>query len=124
MSVPSQRLAEYYQKNKEMYIEQAKLYQNENLEKVKEYKANHYQANKKPINEKAKEYRTNNKESIAARGKEYRNQHVEKLKEQNRLYLIKTKYRIKPVKIKEVVQCISCGTSILNYGHDNTYYCL
>ena len=65
-------IKEYYEANKEAFLEKQKEYREANKDKISEQKKEYREANKEKIAEKDKEYREANKEAIAEKMKEYR----------------------------------------------------
>ena len=61
-----------------------KQYQQDNSEKIREYKKQYQQQNKKKLAEKQKKYQENNKQKITERGKKYYEKNKEKILEQNK----------------------------------------
>lgn len=77
--IPTRTAVERYEEEKERFDEKAKIYREQNVDKIKESKANYFQDHKKEIYEKRKIYNELNKEKI----KEYKQNWYLKNKNKN-----------------------------------------
>tara|TARA_R100000541_G_C1864188_1_gene79754 strand:- start:27 stop:602 length:576 start_codon:yes stop_codon:yes gene_type:complete len=64
ITIPCRTKKEYYEDNREKFLESAKVYRENNKEKIAECKKKHKAKNKEKISEQRKEYYENNKEKI------------------------------------------------------------
>lgn len=74
------QMNQYQQKNKKRISEQKNQYYQENKERIKEWSKQYYQENKKLIKERAKQYRQENKERL----KQYRQKREVRERQNNR----------------------------------------
>ena len=79
---------------KTCYIENSKVYRENNKEKIKEQRGEHYKENKGKMNKQMMEYYEKNKEKIKERRREYYEKNKEKWRECNREYRLKKKLEI------------------------------
>ena len=73
-----------WNKNKEQYYKQKKIYYEENREKILESKKIYYSDNKDKISEQMKQYRIDNKDKILEQEKQYRIDNKDKILEQRK----------------------------------------
>ena len=77
---------QHYQANKEEIIEKAKKYTEENQDKVKQQKKDYYERNKEQIKDCVNKYRNENEELIKERKKDYYERNKEYVKAKSKAY--------------------------------------
>lgn len=109
---PTRTKQEFYEDNKEQFLERAKHYRENNKEQITIYKKQHYKDNKQMITKYYKQWKEHNKESLTKYGKTYYIDNREKVIDYQKQYYNNNKQDILE-KMKETVTC-ECGYIITN----------
>ena len=84
--IPTRTRKEYYQDNKQKFLEKNKEWNEDNKEKRKEYKKDYYEKNKEKLKGYSKDYSEDNKEKKKEYMKVYRQKNKERIKEYKKQY--------------------------------------
>jgi len=143
-NVPSRTLKQYYQDNREKFLENNKQYRQDNSEKMKqyrqdnrdelsEYQKQYYQDNREKFLENNKQYYQDNRDKQLEQMKKYREDNREKMKQyrQDNLEKMKQYYLDNREKIlenmKQKITCEICGSIVTKVGlskHKKTKKCI
>ena len=119
----------YYEENREKILESKKIYYSDNKDKILEQKKIYYKENKEHITEYRKQYQIDNKDKISEQRKQYRIDNKDKILEQEKQYRIDNKDKILEQrkqayddKVKTAITKIYESYTKNNYINNNVQY--
>lgn len=104
--IPGRTHKQYYQENKDRFLQIGKQYREDNKENIKKMMKLWYEANKEDVLEKSKKYRQDNKEVIKQRKKDYADKNKDKVAAQQKRW-----YEANKQRLLQKVTC-ECGAVI------------
>jgi len=106
--IPSRTPKQYQQDNHEKISEWKKQYQQDNHEKISEWKKQYYQDNFEKISEKGKQYRQDNREKISEQKKQSYQDNRDDILEKQKQYYQENREKILE-NINQKITCEICG---------------